>query len=72
MLIPEAESMETAIAFKVHRGVVARHSEVFDSLFELPPPADESELIDGCPVVFMAGDRPNELGDFLKALYDGW
>lgn len=63
--------METAIAFKVHRGVVARRSEVFDSLFELPQPMGDAETIDGCPVVHM-GDRPNELGDFLKALYDGW
>ncbi|KZV70190.1 hypothetical protein PENSPDRAFT_631993 [Peniophora sp. CONT] len=71
VLVPEAESMETAIAFKVHRGVVARHSEVFESIFELPQPTGDAEAIDGCPVVHMVGDKPHELGNFLKALYDG-
>ncbi|VDC00778.1 unnamed protein product [Peniophora sp. CBMAI 1063] len=71
VLVTEAESMEAAIAFKVHRGVVARHSEVFESLFELAQPVSEAESIDGCPVVYMVGDRANELGNFLKALYDG-
>lgn len=62
---------DTTVAFKVHRGVLARHSEIFQSMFELPPPmAEEVEMIDGCQVVRMH-DRPAELSALIRALYDG-
>ncbi|KAJ7629873.1 hypothetical protein B0H17DRAFT_1284054 [Mycena rosella] len=37
-----------SIAFKVHRGQLRRHSEVFDDVFNLPQPKDQ-DLYDGCP-----------------------
>ncbi|KAI0034626.1 hypothetical protein K488DRAFT_45007 [Vararia minispora EC-137] len=72
VLLSDSDPPETILAFKVHRGVVARHSEVFQTMFDLPPPMGEPiEMLEGCPVVHMIGDRANELGDFIKALYDG-
>jgi BTB/POZ domain len=38
VLVPESESDESQIAFKVHRGVLSRHSEVFQSMFDIPQP----------------------------------
>ena len=35
ILVPESESQ---VAFKVHRGVLSRHSEVFQSMFDIPQP----------------------------------
>ncbi|KZT73755.1 hypothetical protein DAEQUDRAFT_683238 [Daedalea quercina L-15889] len=59
------------VAFKVHRGMLARHSEIFQSMFELPPPTQaEVEKIDGCQLVRMY-DSPDELSSLIKALYDG-
>lgn len=60
---------EDQTVFKVHRGVLARHSDVFDGMFQFSQPAD-CETIDGCQVVRMY-DLPNELSNLIKALYDG-
>ncbi|KAJ6566855.1 hypothetical protein B0H19DRAFT_940218 [Mycena capillaripes] len=59
----------SAIAFKVHRGQLRRHSEVFDDLFSIPQPKDQ-ELFDGFPWVEVY-DCPSDVLYFLKALYDG-
>ncbi|PPQ88269.1 hypothetical protein CVT25_005432 [Psilocybe cyanescens] len=56
-------------AFKVHRGQLARHSEVFSDLFSLPQP-QEQELVDGCSCVELQ-DPPSDVFYFLGALYDG-
>ena len=62
---------QEAIAFKVHRGVLARHSEIFQAMFELPAPSQsDMESLDNCPVVRMH-DLPVELSHLIKALYDG-
>jgi hypothetical protein len=62
---------EDATAFKVHRGVLARQSEVFETMFGLPQPESvDIERVEGCPVVRMY-DHPSELGTLLKAIYDG-
>ena len=59
------------VAFKVHRGMLARHSEIFQSMFELPPPSQaDVEKVDGCQLVRMY-DLPSELSNLIKALYDG-
>ncbi|KAI0648582.1 hypothetical protein C8Q79DRAFT_956136 [Trametes meyenii] len=57
------------MAFRVHRGVLAYHSTVFDDLFQLPQP-EEGELMDGCPIVHIS-DRPVDVSHLLHALYDG-
>ncbi|KAJ7142423.1 hypothetical protein C8R44DRAFT_923985 [Mycena epipterygia] len=58
-----------SIAFKVHRGQLRRHSEVFDDVFSIPQPKDQ-DLYDGCPWVEVY-DCPSDMLYFLKALYDG-
>jgi hypothetical protein len=35
ILVPKSENQ---VAFKVHRGVLSRHSEVFRSMFDIPQP----------------------------------
>ncbi|PPQ80615.1 hypothetical protein CVT24_002707 [Panaeolus cyanescens] len=56
-------------AFKVHRGQLERHSEIFSDLFAVPQPLDQ-DLIDGCPFVELQ-DSPSDVFYFLSALYDG-
>ncbi|KAJ7061885.1 hypothetical protein C8F01DRAFT_987358 [Mycena amicta] len=58
-----------SVAFKVHRGQLRRHSEVFDDLFSIPQPP-EQDLFDGCPWVEVY-DCPTDVLYFLTALYDG-
>lgn len=61
---------DSSVAFKVHRDFLSRHSEVFKSMFELPQPAADGESLDSCQVVRMY-DKPVELSNLIKALYDG-
>ncbi|KZT72000.1 hypothetical protein DAEQUDRAFT_744039 [Daedalea quercina L-15889] len=59
------------IAFKVHRGQLQRHSEVFSDLFSMPQPrAPDQVLIDGCEWVELY-DSPTDVLHLLSALYDG-
>jgi hypothetical protein len=61
------------VAFKVHRGVMARSSEMMQTMFSLPQPisiiSDEPKIA-GCSVIEMHDD-PSMLGDLIRALYDG-
>ena len=61
-------------AFKIHRGVLARRSQVFESMLQLPQPSVDRALNEtddeSCPVVEMY-DHPTELANFLTAVYDG-
>ncbi|KAJ7339266.1 hypothetical protein DFH08DRAFT_1014187 [Mycena albidolilacea] len=59
----------SSVAFKVHRGQLRRHSEVFDDLFSIPQPKDQ-DMYDGCPWVEVY-DCPSDVLYFLRALYDG-
>lgn len=61
---------DSPVAFKIHRGVLARHSEVFRAMFEVAEPPPDSENLEKCPVVYMH-DVPVELSSVIKALYDG-
>lgn len=71
ILLAEDGASDNAAAFKVHRGVLARHSEVFQSMFELSTPiSGDVDVADGCPIVRMH-DRPTELSWLIRALYDG-
>lgn len=72
ILLVDAENSNPVAAFKLHRGVLARQSEIFQAMFEIPQPAADAgmEMLDGCPVVRMY-DLPNELSNLLKAIYDG-
>ncbi|KAI0661960.1 hypothetical protein C8Q70DRAFT_909850 [Cubamyces menziesii] len=69
--VEDPASQNTTIAFRVHRGVLARHSEVFQSMFEVAQAEpDGADVADNCPVVRMY-DRPTELSALVRALYDG-
>lgn len=57
------------VAFKVHRGQLARHSDIFRDLFMIPQPDDQPKLED-CSVVELH-DSPSDLTFLLRALYDG-
>ena len=60
-----------SLAFKVHRGVLARHSAVIDNLFRAAkPPSEKGQSWDGCPVVHIP-DSPKDFEWLLMALYDG-
>jgi hypothetical protein len=55
-------------ALRIHQSVLARHSEVFNGMWDVPQPSS-SEKYDGCPCVHMS----DSLGDFVevaKVLYD--
>ncbi|KAH9905084.1 uncharacterized protein BXZ73DRAFT_109065 [Epithele typhae] len=56
------------VAFKVHRGQLIRHSEIFRDMFSLPQPMDET--VDGCAWVVLHDD-PSDFLHLLRALYDG-
>ena len=57
------------IKFKVHRGILARHSLIFQDLLSLPPPSNE-QTIDGCPIVELH-DSSDDVWYLLRAVYDG-
>ncbi|PPR01139.1 hypothetical protein CVT26_016040 [Gymnopilus dilepis] len=64
-------TQEDPTAFRVHRGVLSRHSEVFNDMFGLPQAAvPDTELFEGCQVVWMY-DRPLDLSNLVKVIYDG-
>jgi hypothetical protein len=73
ILLVEDDDHNPLKAFKVHRGVLARQSEVFGAMFDIPQPTsamDSIEHVDGSPVIRMY-DLPNELSNLIKGLYDG-
>ncbi|KAI0697613.1 hypothetical protein BC835DRAFT_1270241, partial [Cytidiella melzeri] len=55
--------------FRVHRGVLARHSDVFRDMFLVPQPAN-GEMLQDCPVIRLADDNPDEVAAVLNILYD--
>ncbi|KAF5382549.1 hypothetical protein D9615_002840 [Tricholomella constricta] len=63
---------ETPTAFRVHRGVLGRHSEVFQDMFSFPQPelSSDTEMCEGCQVVRLY-DLSTDLSNLIKALYDG-
>ncbi|RPD82271.1 hypothetical protein L226DRAFT_607426 [Lentinus tigrinus ALCF2SS1-7] len=59
-------------AFRVHRSILSRHSEIFSNLFAIPPPSspDLTEQLDGLPVIPVS-DSAHDFKHLLHALYDG-
>ncbi|KAJ7604133.1 hypothetical protein FB45DRAFT_851340 [Roridomyces roridus] len=53
--------------FRVHRGILAACSPVFQDMLSFPQPPD-SDLVDGCPIVRLP-DSAEEVDVFLKALF---
>ncbi|KAI0345787.1 hypothetical protein BDW22DRAFT_913487 [Trametopsis cervina] len=58
-----------AYALKCHRSVLARHSQVFNTLFTLPQSPEAEEEYDGAPVVRLA-DPYDDLKSLIQMLYD--
>jgi len=59
------------VMFKVHMGVLSKHSEVFRDMFKIPqPPSGEQEQFDGCSLVDLS-DGVDDVRAILSALYDG-
>ncbi|KDQ51553.1 hypothetical protein JAAARDRAFT_184927 [Jaapia argillacea MUCL 33604] len=56
-------------AFRVHRGQLERHSEVFRDMFSIPQPSNE-DLFEGC-ICIKLYDSSADLLFLLTALYDG-
>ena len=56
-------------AFRVYTGILSRHSVFFKNLFTLPQPP-EAEMYEGCPLVILQDDKPEEVRYFLLSLFD--
>ncbi|THH12204.1 hypothetical protein EW146_g7781 [Bondarzewia mesenterica] len=70
ILLTQTEDSSDDVAFKVHRGVLSRQSEIFRTMFEIPQLPSDVDILDDCPLVRMY-DLPNELSCLITALYDG-
>lgn len=56
--------------FRVYRGVLTRHSTVFEDMFSLSgSPSTSDEMFEGAPVILLTG-AVRDFEIFLKLLYD--
>ncbi len=55
--------------FKCHRGVLAKHSQVFAGLFSIPPSGEAEDVYDGLPLVTLP-DAYADVKNLLRFLYD--
>ncbi|KAH9856110.1 hypothetical protein C2E23DRAFT_882240 [Lenzites betulinus] len=53
--------------FRVYRGLLASQSEVFGGMFEAASPST-GDSFDGCPVVHLSGDAPEDLRHLLRVI----
>ena len=58
------------VAFRVHKSVMARNSDVFIGLFAIPQPSscEETDLFEGVPSVEVQ-DTSYDFGKLIHALY---
>ncbi|KAF7296525.1 BTB domain-containing protein [Mycena chlorophos] len=54
--------------FRVTKSMLAMHSTVFRDMLTIPLPPDEP-VIDGCPIVFLPDDKPEDWKHLLDAMY---
>lgn len=57
-------------AFKVHRGVLSRKSDLFKDLLSLPQPPDSVQYWEGLPVVPLM-DSAEDVAILVDAIYNG-
>ena len=57
-------------SFKVHSGVLGRHSDVFRAVLSIPALQALPEQYDGCPI-FRVPDNGDHLQEVLLIMYDG-
>ena len=55
-------------AFRVHQSVLARHSDVFNDMWDVPQP-NRSDTYDGCPMVSLS-DSVTDFVDVMRVIYD--
>lgn len=55
-------------AFRIHKYVLARHSEVFHGMWDVPQPL-ASDMFDGCPAVTLP-DSKTDFIDVMRVMYD--
>ena len=53
-----------SFAFKVHRGQLERHAEIFQTMLSIPQPENADSIINLC-------DSPTDVYHLMRALYDG-
>lgn len=59
------------VTFRVHSGILCRHSKVFNDVIDPSHPRNvQQEIIDGCPCARL-DDNPEDLAVILDCLYDG-
>ncbi|KAH8114380.1 hypothetical protein DFH11DRAFT_1688916 [Phellopilus nigrolimitatus] len=58
--------MAGSVGFKIHRGVLARQSEIFRDMLTWPQPSTTTDIETVCMY-----DLPVEISNLLKAIYDG-
>lgn len=57
--------------FRVYRGLLAKHSDIFRDMFSIPQPHSEAEdVLEGCPVVRLADDRAEDVATILGILFE--
>nr|GAT55194.1 predicted protein [Mycena chlorophos] len=54
--------------FRVTKSMLAMHSTVFRDMLTIPLPPDEP-VVDGCPIVFLPDDKPEDWKHLLDAMY---
>lgn len=55
-------------ALRVHQSVLARHSEVFNGMWNIPQPSS-SDMYDGCPAISLS-DSLDDFVEVVKVLYN--
>jgi len=65
VLLVAKEAGEGDTAFRIYKGLLARHSPVFSDLFAAVPQPEAEEQIDGCPTVRIS-DPPEDVVRTLR------
>ena len=58
----------TKVSFRVYKGILAEHSEVFSDMFSLPQPNTYDTCLYHCPSVHLE-DNPDDLRHVLRVLF---
>jgi len=67
-IVLQAENVQ----FRVHRSVLARHSNIFKDMFGMPQPLQpEGPMVDGFPVVYLS-DAADDVKTMLGIFYDNY
>ena len=65
----ETQEEKAVYAFKCHRSVLTKHSNVFEGLLSIPPSTDTQDLYEGLPLITLP-DQYADVKGLLRFLYD--